>query len=127
MGYYTLEQHICALLQFLEVPQNHWLPEVEGIVLASVKAFYFLHRVRFGGLPERGLLGTGLGQADLGEDTSDSSDLDESRMVRDRCKRGSSWSHGVGTTSQRGSKRLKGPDPTYVPPSRGWVTLRQAL
>ena len=50
-------------------------------------------------------------------DTSDSSDLDESLMVRGRCKRGSSWSHGVGTTAQQGSKRLKGPDPTYVTPS----------
>ena len=103
MGYYTLEPHLCALHQFLEVPQKHWLPAVEGTVLASVDAFYFLHRVRFGGLPAGGLLGTGLGQADLGEDTSDS-DLDESRMVRGRCKRGSSWSHGGGTTSQRGSK-----------------------
>ena len=111
--------HICALLQFSEVPHKHWLPAVEGTVLASVNALYFLHRVRFGGLPVGGLLGTGLGQADLGVDTSDSSDLEESLMVRGRCKRGSSWSHGVGSTSQRGSKRLKGPDPTYLPLSRG--------
>ena len=43
--------HICALLQFLEVPCKHWLPAVEVTVLASVNAFYFLHHVRFGGLP----------------------------------------------------------------------------
>ena len=111
--------HICALLQFLEVPQKHWLPAVEGTVLASVDAFYFLHRVRFGGLPKGGLLETGLGHTELGEDTSDSSELDESRMVRGRCKRGSSWSHGVGSTSQRGSKRPKGSDQTYV--STAWT------
>ena len=99
--------HICALLQFLEVPRKHWLPAVEGTVLASVNAFHFLHRVRVGGLPAGGLLGTGLGQADLGDDTSDSSDLHESRMVRGGCKRVSPRSYGVGTTSQRGSKRLK--------------------
>ena len=55
--------HICALLQFLEVPHIHWLPAVEGTVLALVNAFYFLHRVRVGGLPAGGLLGTCLGQA----------------------------------------------------------------
>ena len=104
VGYYTLGPHICALLQFLEVPQNHWLPAMESTVLASVKAFYFLHRVRFGGLPEGGLLETGIGHTDLGEDASDSSDLDESIPVRGRCKRGSSSSHVVGSTSQRGSK-----------------------
>ena len=80
VGCNTLEPHLCALHQFLEVPQNHWLPAVEGTVLASVKAFYFLHRVRFGGLPEGGLLETGIGHTDLGEDASDSSDLDESRQ-----------------------------------------------
>ena len=53
--------HICALLHFLEVPRKHWLPAVEGTVLASVNVFHFLHRVRFGGLPVGGLLGTGLG------------------------------------------------------------------
>ncbi len=107
--------HICALLQFLEVPHKHWLSAVEGTVLASVNAFHFLHRVRFGGLPVGAPLGTGLDQADLGEDTSD---LDASRMIRSRCKRRSS--RGGGTISQRGSKRLKGHDPTSLSPSCGW-------
>ena len=61
-------------------------------------------------------LGTGLDPADLGEDTSD---LDASRMIRSRCKRRSSRGHDGGTISQRGSKRLKGHDPTSLPPSCG--------
>ena len=43
---------ISALLGFLNVPKKHWRPAVEKTVLASVRAFYFLHRVRFGGLSE---------------------------------------------------------------------------
>ena len=118
--------HMCPAA-VLGVPTQTLASSSEGRSPCFSQCFYFLHRVRFGGLPERGLLGTGLGQADLGEDTSDSSDMTESRMVWGGCNRVSSWRHGVGTTSQRGAKRLKGPDPTYVPPSRGWVTLRQAL
>ena len=34
--------HICATLQFLEVPPQHWPLAVESIVLASVNAFYIL-------------------------------------------------------------------------------------
>ena len=44
--------HIHALLKFLELPNRHWRMAVERTVLASVKAFFFLHKVRFGGLPE---------------------------------------------------------------------------
>ena len=44
--------HIHALLKFLELPNRHWKMAVERTVLASVKAFFFLHKVRFGGLPE---------------------------------------------------------------------------
>jgi hypothetical protein len=86
--------HICAVLhwQFLEVPHKYWFPAAEGTVLTSVNAFYFLNWVRFGGLPAGGLLETGLGHTELGEDTSDSSDLDGSRTVKGRCKRGPSWS-----------------------------------
>ena len=106
--------HMCPAA-VLGGPTQTLASSSEGRSPCFSQCFYFLHRVRFGGLPERGLLGTGLGQAD----TSDSSDLNESRMVRGGCKRVSPWIYGVGTTSQRGSKRLKGPDPTHVPPSRG--------
>ena len=95
---------------------KHWLSSVEGTVLASVNAFHFLHRVRFGGLPVGAPLGTGLDQSDSGEDTAD---LDASRMSRGRCKRRSPRGHDGGTISQRGSKRLKGHDPMYLPPSCG--------
>ena len=43
-------QSINALLGFLEIPKKHWQAAVERTVLASVRALYFLHRVRFGGL-----------------------------------------------------------------------------
>jgi hypothetical protein len=111
--------HICALLQFLEVPNKHWLSAVEGTVLASVNAFHFLHRVRFGGLPAGAPLGSGIDQVNLGEDTSD---LDASRMIRRCCKRRSPRSHDGGTISQRGSKRRKGHDPMCLPPSGGLCT-----
>ena len=39
---------LCTLLQFLEKPKKLWLPAIERRVLASVRAFYFLHLIRFG-------------------------------------------------------------------------------
>ena len=63
----------------------------------------------------------------MGEDSSDSSDLDESRVVMSRCKRGSSWGQGVGSTSQRGSKRPKGSDQMYVCPLRGQTNSQAGL
>ena len=39
---------INALLQFLEVPKRLWKSAVEASVLASTRAFYFLHQIRFG-------------------------------------------------------------------------------
>ncbi len=68
--------HICAALQFLEVPPQHWPLAVESKVLASVNAFYFLHRVRFGGPSEGGLFATGRDSAEQEADASDSSDLE---------------------------------------------------
>ena len=44
--------HVHALLKFLELPNRHWHLAVDRTVLASVRAFSFLHKVRFGGLPE---------------------------------------------------------------------------
>ena len=115
--------HICALLQFLEVPNKHWLSAVEGTVLASVNAFHFLHRVRFGGLPVGALLGSDIDQADLGEVTSD---LDAPRKIRNRYNRRSPRGHDGGTISQRGSKRRKGHAPMGLPPSGGLCTSQAA-
>ncbi len=44
--------HVHSLLKFAEIPHKHWKTAVERTVLASVRAFLFRHRVRFGGLPE---------------------------------------------------------------------------
>jgi hypothetical protein len=44
--------HIQSLLKFLEIQRRHWQTAVERTVLASVRGLHFLHKVRFGGLPE---------------------------------------------------------------------------
>ena len=44
--------HIQSLLKFLGIQRKHWQVAVEKTVLASVRAFYFLHTVRFGRLQE---------------------------------------------------------------------------
>ena len=41
-----------SLLKFLEIQRRPWQPAVERTVLASVRAFHFLRKVHFGGLPE---------------------------------------------------------------------------
>ena len=41
---------IVSLLAFLDIPSKHRKVAVERTVLASVKALYFMHQVRFGGL-----------------------------------------------------------------------------
>ena len=40
---------IQAALAFLEIPREYWTEGIEQSVLASVRAFSFLHRIRFGG------------------------------------------------------------------------------
>ena len=84
----------------MEVPRKHWLPIVESTVLASVQAFYFLHRVRFGGLPRGDLLGSD--QAHIGfEEDSDSSDLDDTSTVGGNCQRRLSRGPDTGAIPQR--------------------------
>ncbi len=75
--------HICATLQFLEVPSQHWPLTVER-VLTSVDVFYVLHCVRFGGPSERCLCATGRDNAEQEADASDSSDLEELRLLKMR-------------------------------------------
>ncbi len=45
-------RHVESLLKFLGIQRKHWQVAVERSVLASVRAFHFLHTVRFGGRPE---------------------------------------------------------------------------
>jgi hypothetical protein len=42
--------HVESLLKFIGIQQKHWKVAAERSVLASVRAFHFLHKVRFGGL-----------------------------------------------------------------------------
>ncbi len=41
---------IVSLLNFLDIPSKYRKVAVECTVLASVKALYFMHQVRFGGM-----------------------------------------------------------------------------
>jgi hypothetical protein len=45
--------HVESLLKFLDIPRKYWHVAIEKIALASVQAFLFLHKVRFGGPLER--------------------------------------------------------------------------
>jgi hypothetical protein len=42
-----------SLLTFLDIPSKHSKTAIEGTVLASVKALFFMHQVRFGGMHGR--------------------------------------------------------------------------
>jgi ribonuclease HI len=44
---------IVSLFTFLDVPRKHHKTAIERTVLASVKALYFMHQVRFGGMHDR--------------------------------------------------------------------------
>ncbi len=50
--------HVEFLLKFLGIQQRHWRVAIERAALASVQAFHFLHKVRFGG-PTRPDLASG--------------------------------------------------------------------
>ncbi len=45
--------HIVSLLTFLDIPSKHSKAAVERTALASVKALYSMHQVRFGGMHGR--------------------------------------------------------------------------
>jgi hypothetical protein len=45
--------HVESLLKFLDIPRKLWHVAIEKMALASVKAFHFLHKVRFVGPLER--------------------------------------------------------------------------
>ena len=74
--------HVESLLKFLGVQRKHWRTAVERSVLASARAFHFLHKVRFGGLSDAR-------RADPDPDNSDSEkDEDEEEAVTKRKSRG---------------------------------------
>jgi hypothetical protein len=68
-------RHINALLEFLAIHKRHWQTAAEKTVLASVRALYFMHRVRFGGSQGRQLAGQMW--CSLDSSGEDDDDLDE--------------------------------------------------
>ena len=50
--------HVQSLLKFLDIQRKHWQIAIEQTALASVRAFHFLHKVRFGGPLDRVQLDT---------------------------------------------------------------------
>ncbi len=104
--------HIESLLKFLGIHRRHWQVAVERTVLASVRAFHFLHKVRFGGLPEAG-------RPDLDPDHSDNdSDVEVGKRKSSRRKAGAAQDCTDSDSSARGNL-LEEPRP----PSRVRRTL----
>ncbi len=68
--------HIHALLDFLEIPGKCRKLAVDRTVMASVKARYFMHQVRFGGL-----YGRSKTEAMYHCDTSDSENTDDEELL----------------------------------------------
>jgi hypothetical protein len=68
--------YIHALLDFLEIPGKCRKLAVERTVLASVKALYFMHQVRFGGL-----YGRRKTESKCHCDTSDSENTDDEELL----------------------------------------------
>ena len=50
--------HVQSILKFLDIQRKHWQLAIEQTALASVRAFHFLHKVRFGGPLDRVQLDT---------------------------------------------------------------------
>jgi hypothetical protein len=92
--------HIHALLKFLDTPQKHWSTTIASTVLASVKALYFLHRVRFGGLPTLDLLEDGLITYLGDSDDTDSSDRDSPQSNGNSRKRVNDLGQGPGSSGR---------------------------
>ena len=76
---------IGGLLQFLNMPKKLWTIAVEKSVLASIRAFYFLHRTRFG-------CRQGVVLSVSGNSVSDDDGVEGDNMLRVGEKRGSGTS-----------------------------------
>jgi hypothetical protein len=73
--------HVESLLKFLDIQRKYWRVTAERVALASVRAFHFLHRVRFGGPfePVRPDL-----ESELSDNSSGTSDDDASVVASKR-------------------------------------------
>jgi hypothetical protein len=105
--------HVHALLKFLELPNRHWQTAVERTVLASVRAFSFLHKVRFGGLPETV-------RPDLDSDHSDKDSDDAGRK-----KRAQRNPHRSTTNAPQGCTDSDSPEEADGP-GEGYQSLKNA-
>jgi len=96
------------LLKFAEIQQKYWKSAVERTALASVRAFHFLHRVRFGGLSETA-------RSDLDPD-HDGSGSDSEEGGRHKCLPCSDTTHYVDLNSSEADPG----DAPYIPKRADW-------
>ena len=107
--------HVQSLLKFLDIQRKHWQIVIEQTALASVRAFHFLHKVRFGGPLDRVQLDT---------DHSSAGEDDVGTTVTKR-KYQTTSKHFVGEDSdsdshehvrlQKETRQLRKPRHTYPP------------
>ena len=103
--------HIQSLLKFLGIQRKQWQVAVEKTVLASVRAFYFLHTVRFGRLQE---------DARPPHDPDHSDDESADVMVRVQVKRSPlRTTSRVSRSEDSDSDSPTSPEATQGPPKRG--------
>jgi hypothetical protein len=93
--------HVESLLKFIGVQQKQWKVAAERLVLASVRAFHFLDKVRFGGLSYAT-------RSDLNSDHSDCEQEDsKDGAVAKRKSSGSRASLALGNTDSDSKPTLK--------------------
>ncbi len=110
--------HVESHLKFIGVQQKHWKVAAERSVLASVRAFHFLHKVRFGGL-------SNATRSDLNSYNSDC-EQDDSKdgAVAKRKFSGSRVSLAYGNTDSDSSADSQAePRSTHRPPPKARRTL----
>ena len=67
--------YIVSLFTFLDIPGKHHKTAIERTVLASVKALYFMHQVRFGGMHDRHRFADNPCNTSSDEDATDDEEL----------------------------------------------------
>jgi hypothetical protein len=108
--------HVPSLLKFAEFQQKQWKTAVERTVLASVRAFHFLHRVRFGGLPETA-------RSDLDPDHNDSGSDNEEVARPKRLPRSDTIHDYVDLNSSEADPG----DVSYIPKGACWRLTSRAV
>jgi hypothetical protein len=107
--------HVQSLLKFAEIQQKYWKSAVEHTALASVRAFHFLHRVRFGGLSETA-------RPDLDPD-HEGSGSDNEEAGRHKCLPCSETTHCVDLNSSEADPG----DAPHIPKRADWRLTSRAV